>query len=115
MARRNSPTYGRYGTLTNLVKRTTRGTAREYRSLCRTPSPSARQTALADRIRIVARRTDTTPSGSYVALRTSADERARGRMSGIVCLRFAATGQRGRDPIVPDNRPDDEPSLVTPG
>src|SRR5258705_158297 len=83
MARRDSPTYGRYGTLTNRVKRTTRGTARDSRSLCRTPSPSARQTALADRIKIVARRTDTTPSGSYVALRTSAEELPKGRMSGI--------------------------------
>jgi hypothetical protein len=38
---------------------------------------------LAERMRIVARRTETTPSGSYVAFRTSADEIAGRRMSGI--------------------------------
>ena len=36
------------------------------------PSPSATQTALADRIRIVARLTETTHRGSYVALSTNA-------------------------------------------
>jgi hypothetical protein len=53
------------------------------RTLCRMPSPSATHTAFADRTRIAARRTETTHSGSYVALRTNAAEPAVGRMSGI--------------------------------
>src|SRR5258708_9102329 len=107
MARRERPTYGRYGTRTNRVRRTTKGTARDSRALCRTPSPSARQTALEVRIRIVARRTDTTPSGSYVGLRTSADERPKGRMSGIADS--PRSPQSVVELIVPDHRGVGEP------
>ena len=79
-----------------------------WRALCRMPSPSATQTALADRTRMVARRTDTTHSGSYVALRTNADEPTVGRMSGIAAhpLGRAATlvSRSGPRPDAPDHR-----------
>jgi hypothetical protein len=120
IARRDRPTCARYGTRTNRVNRTTLGTGSWCRALCRIPSPSATQMAFAERTRIAARRTDTTHSGSYVALRTNADEPAVGRMSGIALTsgrscrsrhvvravaadevgRVRITGARG--PIVPD-------------
>src|SRR5690606_35557776 len=63
--------------------RTTEGTGMVCRALWRKPSPSVMQTAFAVRTRIAARRTDTTHSGSYVALRTKEAGPAVGRMSGI--------------------------------
>jgi hypothetical protein len=80
------PTWARYGTRTYRVSRTTEGIGRLDRALWRMPSPSATQTALADRIRIVARLTDTTHRGSYVALRTNAVLATVRRMSGIAVL-----------------------------
>jgi hypothetical protein len=77
------PTCVRYGTRTYRVSRTTDGVGRLARALWRTPSPSATQTALLDRIRIVARLTETTHRGSYVALSTNAVLALVRRMSGI--------------------------------
>jgi hypothetical protein len=54
---------------------------------------------------MVARRTETTPNGSYVALRTSADEFVTGRMSGIAGTSSA--------PMVPDGTANGEPKTIT--
>src|SRR3954451_20793149 len=83
MARRERPTWVRYGTFTYRVRRTTEGTGSAWCALCRMPSPSETHSALAVSTRMVARRTDTTHSGSYVAFNTNADEPTVGRMSGI--------------------------------
>ena len=83
----------RYGTRTYLVSRTTDGMGSAARALCRIPSPSATQTAFADSTRMVARLTETTHSGSYVALRTNAVE-AMSRMSGIAVALLGARSVR---------------------
>jgi hypothetical protein len=80
------PTWVRYGTRTYRVSLTTEGIGRLARALWRMPSPSATQTAFADRTRIVARLTETTHRGSYVALRTNAVFATVRRMSGIAVL-----------------------------
>src|SRR5437764_3183187 len=105
IARRDRPTWVRYGTRTYRESRITSGTGSACRALCSTPSPSATQTALPDRMRMAARRTDTTHSGSYVWLSTKAVELTVCRMSGIVVTLLRQPGNI-RAPIVPDRLPD---------
>src|SRR5438045_7731405 len=99
IARRDIPMWVRYGTRTYRVNRTTDGTGSAVRTLCRMPSPSATQTAFDDRTRIAALLTDTTHSGSYVALRTNAV--AASRMSGIAAalLGDAVSRRQIADPV----------------